>query len=127
MPVKINLLRIISNTFTTIEFPHCRHIILSLTTIFAIYTLALSNLNLLMSFKNFILLSKAYTCVLNVHLLLATQACFAYAFGKSLVLMQNRVPQIVSYHYAAPSYKVGITINGSSAGRIEKVKEVQNV
>ena len=60
--------------------------------------------------------------VKRVHLLLATQACFAYAFGKSLVLMQNRVPQIVSYHYAAPSYKVGITINGSSAGRIENLK-----
>lgn len=65
--------------------------------------------------------------VKRVHLLLATQACFAYAFGKSLVLMQNRVPQIVSYHYTAPSYKVGITINGSSAGQIEKVKEVENV
>lgn len=63
----------------------------------------------------------------RVHLLLATQACFAYAFGKSLVLMQNRVPQIVSYHYTSPSYKVGITINGSSAGQIEKVKEVENV
>lgn len=61
--------------------------------------------------------------VKRVHLLLATQACFAYAFGKSLVLMQNRVPQIVSYHYIVPSYKVGITINGSSAGQIVKVKE----
>ena len=62
--------------------------------------------------------------VKRIHLLLATQACFAYAFGKSLVLMQNRVPQIVSYHYMAPSYKVGISINGSSAGQIVKVNEV---
>ena len=60
--------------------------------------------------------------ITKVHLLLATQACFAYALGKLLVNMQNRVPQIISYHYIAPSYKVGIVINGSSAGQIVKVQ-----
>lgn len=56
--------------------------------------------------------------ITKVNLLLATQACFAYALGKVLVLMQNRVPQIVSYHYIAPSYKMGMVINGGEAGKI---------
>lgn len=60
--------------------------------------------------------------ITKVHLLLATQACFAYALGKVLVNMQNRVPHIVSYHYIAPSYKVGMVINGSSSGQIVKVQ-----
>ena len=60
--------------------------------------------------------------ITKVHLLLATQACFAYAFGKLLVNMQNRVPQIISYHYIAPSYKVGMVINGTSSGQIVKVQ-----
>lgn len=59
--------------------------------------------------------------ITKVHLLLASQACFAYALGKSLVLMQNRVPQIVSYHYIAPSYNVGLVVNGSKAGQIVKI------
>ena len=59
--------------------------------------------------------------ITKVHLLLATQACFAYALGKLLVNMQNRVPQIISYHYIAPYYKVGMVINGSSSGQIVKV------
>lgn len=66
--------------------------------------------------------SKKNSQVKRVHLLLATQACFAYALGKSLVLMQNRVPQIVSYHYIAPSYRVGIVVNGSAAGQVVKVQ-----
>lgn len=65
--------------------------------------------------------------IVRVDLILATQACFAYAFGKTLVLMQNRVPQIVSYHYVAPSYKVGLIINGNSAGQIVKVKDRKDV
>ena len=60
--------------------------------------------------------------VVRVNLLLATQACFAYALGKALVLMQNRVPQIVSYHYIAPSYKIGLIINGVTAGQIVKTQ-----
>lgn len=58
----------------------------------------------------------------RVNLLLATQACFAYALGKALVLMQNRVPQIVSYHYIAPSYKIGLIINGGTSGQIVKTQ-----
>jgi hypothetical protein len=59
--------------------------------------------------------------IARVNLLLATQACFAYALGVALVLMQNRVPQIVSYHYVAPSYTTGIVINGRESGHIVKV------
>lgn len=64
---------------------------------------------------------KKNSSITKVNLLLATQACFAYALGKVLVLMQNRVPQIVSYHYIAPSYKTGMVINGSDAGKIVKL------
>lgn len=56
----------------------------------------------------------------KIHLLLSTQACYAYALGKNLVLMQNRVPQIISYHYIAPSYNVGIVVNGVAEGKIIK-------
>ena len=59
--------------------------------------------------------------ITKVNLLLATQACFAYALGKAFVLMQNRVPQIVSYHYVAPSYTTGIVINGRESGQVVKV------
>lgn len=54
----------------------------------------------------------------TIHLLLATQPCFAYALGKSFITMQNRIPQIISYHYIAPSYSVGIIVNGKSRGNI---------
>lgn len=56
--------------------------------------------------------------ITTIHLLLATQPCFAYALGKSFITMQNRIPQIISYHYIAPSYSVGIIVNGKSRGNI---------
>ena len=54
----------------------------------------------------------------KIHLLLATQPCFTYALGKSFITMQNRIPQIISYHYVAPSYIVGIVVNGNSRGTL---------
>lgn len=59
--------------------------------------------------------------ITRVNLLMATQACFAYALGKALVQMQNRVPEIVSYHYIVPSYKVGLVVNGNSSGKVIKM------
>lgn len=56
--------------------------------------------------------------ITTIHLLLATQSCFAYALGKSFITMQNRIPQIISYHYIDPSYSVGIIVNGISKGNI---------
>lgn len=54
----------------------------------------------------------------KIHLLLATQPCFAYALGKSFVTMQNRIPQIISYHYVAPSYIAGIEVKGNTKGTL---------
>lgn len=59
--------------------------------------------------------------VAKIHLLCATQTCFAYQLGIKLSHMQNRIKEVISYHYISshnPHYPVGICVCGENRGKI---------
>ena len=57
----------------------------------------------------------------RIHLLCAMQSCLAFALGQRLAHMQNRLTEIVSYHYVkseTPCYVKGIVVSGVNKGKI---------
>ena len=59
-----------------------------------------------------------------IHLVCAAQSCLVYALGEELVHIQNRVGEVISYHYKSSftvKYPIGIVVNGGRKGDLVKV------
>lgn len=58
-----------------------------------------------------------------IHLVCAAQSCLVFALGVELVHLQNRVGEVISYHYKSSfsiKYPIGIVINGGRKGKLIK-------
>ena len=61
--------------------------------------------------------------VRRIHLVSAIQSCLAFSLGEDLLHMENRITEVVSYHYntsSEPKYPLGIVGNGSNVGELIK-------
>lgn len=66
-------------------------------------------------------IKKKYPNIQRIHLIASIPSCVSLEIGKSIGVNTNRTANVIVYHYvnnAIPKYPFGISVNGSSKGKI---------